>query len=364
MAFMLISEEPTMKSLWKQKSGLMTGLIVGILLGAGGLIFISPPPGGGVQGTVTTAGSSTVYPLSQIWATEFNAVFPSLSVNPSTGGSGLGQSMVAQALIDIGASSSYPKQDYIDTNPDVEILPVSADALGIVVNEGINGSHFRLDCDMAVAIFQRNVTTWADFSSVFAVTVQATGPIDVFVRSDASGTTATFAKWLETADENTNANGAEYQWGLGHEEALSFPAGVNAVDGNPGVASGVEGDSTAIGYVGLAFMGDLVAADLYNPGNGEWVTPSISNAVKAIPSNLTTPGQNIMNSDIEGAYPIARLLFYLINRNNLRPTTIMYVTWCLVQGQRFISTVGYVPINGTAAQGYSLEIMKSLSPTE
>jgi ABC-type phosphate transport system substrate-binding protein len=352
-----------MKSIWKQKSGLMAGIIIGILLGAGGLIFISPPPGSGIQGTITTAGSSTVYPLSQIWAVEFNAVFPGISVTPSTGGSGLGQSLIGQALIDIGASSSFPKQDYIDNNPEVEILPVSADALGIVVNEGVNGSFFKLDCDMAVAIFQRNITTWDEFSSVFGVSVQQTGTIDVFVRSDASGTTATFAKWLETADQNTNINGAEYVWGLGHEEALSFPAGVNAVDGNPGVASGVESDQSAIGYVGLAFIGDLIPAELYNPGNREWITPSITNAVRAIPTNLTTPGQDIMNSDISGAYPIARLLFYMVNQNHLSQNTITYVFWCLVEGQQFISDIGYVPINGTAAQSYSLILLSSLSPS-
>jgi ABC-type phosphate transport system substrate-binding protein len=271
---------------------------------------------------------------------------------------------VGQALIDIGASSSYPEQEYIDENPDVEILPVSADGLGIVVNEGLNGSTFKMDSDMVVAIFQRNITTWADFSTVFGVSVQQTGTIRVFVRSDASGTTATFAKWLETAEDNINAIGAEYEWYLGHEEALSFPAGVNAVDGNPGVASGVANDQLAIGYVGLAFLGDLVAVDLYNPGNGEWVTPSVANAVRAIPSNLTTPGQNIMNSNIEGAYPVARLLFYLVNRNHLSENTITFVTWCLVQGQKFVSVVGYVPINGTAAQSYSLIIMSILSPSQ
>jgi ABC-type phosphate transport system substrate-binding protein len=110
-------------------------------------------------------------------------------------------------------------------------------------------------------------------------------------------------------------------------------------------------------------LGDLVVADLYNPGNEEWVTPSIANAVKAIPTNLTAPGQNIMNSGIEGAYPIARLLFYLINRNHLSENTITYVSWCLVQGQKFVSVVGYVPINGTAAQSYSLNIMSALSPS-
>ncbi|MFW9927121.1 MAG: PstS family phosphate ABC transporter substrate-binding protein [Candidatus Thorarchaeota archaeon] len=353
-----------MKSIWKQKSGLLVGLIIGILLGAGGLIFISPPPGGsGIQGTITTAGSSTVYPLSLMWATHLNETYPGLTLNPSSGGSGLGQSLVGQELIDIGASSSYPTSEYIFDNPSVEILPVSADALGIVVNEGVNGSTFRMDCDMVVAVFQRNITTWADFATIFSVTVQTTGPIRVFVRSDASGTTSTFARWLETADQNINDNGAEYEWNLGHEEAISFPSGVSAVDGNPGVASGVASDSGAIGYVGLAFMNDLVPADLYNPGNGEWVTPSLENAVKAIPSNLTYAGADLMNSNIAGSYPIARLLFYLVNRNHLSINTITFLAWCLVQGQRFVSIVGYVPINGTSAQSYSLNIVGALTPS-
>ena len=351
-----------MKSIWKQKSGLMAGLIIGILIGAGGLIFISPDPGAGLQGKITTAGSTTVYPLSQIWATEFNIDFPGLIVNPSTGGSGVGQSLVAQGLIDIGASSSYPKQDYIDENPTLEILPVSADALAVVVNEGVNGTSFKMDCDMVVAVFQRNITTWSDFSSIFGVIVQQTGPINVYVRSDASGTTATFAKWLETAEETDNANGANYEWGLGHEEALSFPAGVNSVDGNPSVSSGVISDDHGIGYVSLAFMEGAVPVDLYNPGNEQWITPSVSNAVRAIPSNLTTPGQNIMNSDILGAYPIARLLFYIINRDNLQTNTMTFLTWCILQGQLYVPIVGYVPINGTAAQSYSFSIIADLVP--
>lgn len=349
-----------MKSIGKQKTGLMAGLILGILIGAGGLIFISPNPGAGLHGTITTAGSTTVYPLSQIWATEFNVDFPGIIVNPSTGGSGLGQSLISQGLIDIGASSSYPKQDYIDNNPSVEILPISADALGVIVNEAVNGSNFKMDCDMVVAVFQRNVTTWSEFSSVFGVTVLQTGPINVYVRSDASGTTSTFAKWLETANENNNTNGADYEWFLGHEEALSFPSGVNSVDGNPSVSSGVISDDHGIGYVSLAFMEGATPVDLYNPGNDEWITPSVQNVVRAIPSNLTTPGENIMNSEIDGAYPIARLLFYLVNRENLFTNTVTFVTWCLLQGQLFVPIVGYVPINGTSAQSYSLSVISNL----
>jgi ABC-type phosphate transport system substrate-binding protein len=350
-----------MKSIWRQKTGLIAGLVIGMVLAAGGMVFISPPPGGGVNATVTTAGSTTVYPLSQIWATYFSVDVPGVVLNPSSGGSGLGQSLVSQGFIDIGASSSFPKQEYIDDNPSVDILPISADALAVIVNKAVNGSEFKMDCDMAVAVFQRNVTTWEEFASVFGVSVAQTGSIDVYVRSDASGTTATFAKWLETADETINANGADYDWMLGHEEALSFPAGVHSVDGNPSVSSGVLSDEHGIGYVSLAFMENAVAVDLYNPGNNQWVSPSIANAVKAIPSNLTSPGQDIMNSGISDAYPIARLLFYLVNRDYLRSYTVTFLSWCLLQGQTHVTKVGYVPLNGTSAQRYSLSIVANLT---
>jgi ABC-type phosphate transport system substrate-binding protein len=356
----ITKEYLAVRSIWKQKKGLVVVLIIGIIAGAGGLTFISPASGGGIIAVVTTAGSTTVYPLSQIWATYFPADVPGLSINPSSGGSGLGQSLISKGLIDIGASSAFPKQEYIDQNPSVEILPISADALAVIVNKAVNGSEFKMDCDMAVAVFQRNVTTWESFASTFGVTIAQTGPISVYVRSDASGTTATFAKWLETADENINANGAEYQWKRGHEEALSFPAGVNSVDGNPSVSSGVLSDNHGIGYVSLAFMEGAVAADLYNPGNNQWITPSVQNAIKAIPTNFTNPGQDIMNSNILGAYPIARMLFYLVNHDYLKSYTVTFLSWCLLQGQTHVHEVGYVPINGTSAERYSLNVVVGL----
>jgi phosphate transport system substrate-binding protein len=340
----------------------IVALLVGLVVGAGGITLVSVPSGDSTY-AINTAGSTTVYPLSQEWATQFHDDFPTIIVNPSTGGSGLGQSQIADGLIDIGASSSYPKEDYRTANPTIEIIPISADALGIVVNPDVNGSTFKMDCDMAVAIFQGNVTTWESFESTFSVTIQATGTIEVYARSDASGTTATFAKWLETADDNTNSNGAEYEWGLGHSEVVSWPATVSAVEGNPGVASGVLGESQGIGYVGLAFMDDLVAADLYNPTTEEYVTPSVENALKALPDTLSDPGQNLMNSNNTGAYPIARLLYYLANPTNLHWYTITYLNWVLVQGQQYISNVGYVPIDGTSAVEYALSVVGSLSPS-
>ena len=338
--------------------------ILGMLIAFGFVVILTPPSefGGGPY-TITTAGSTTVFTLSQEWATRFQYDFPAFVVNPSTGGSGLGQSQIAQKLIDVGATSSFPDDDYILANPLVEIIPVSADALGIVVNPEINGSTFKLDCDMAVAIFQRDISTWEELESTFGVTIAQSGSINVYVRSDASGTTATFAKWLETSDETANRY-ANYTWGLGHSETLSWAPEISSVDGNPGVAAGVLNDAQGIGYVGLAFLTGLVSADLYNPSIDEYIEPTLENALKALPAVLSDPGASLMNSNLEGSYPIARLLYYLVHEENLGWHVLVYLNWVLTRGQTFISNVGYVPINGTSAIIYSLNLVSLLEPTE
>jgi ABC-type phosphate transport system substrate-binding protein len=351
-------------SLSQKTTGIVVGLLLGIIVGAG-VMFVVFPPGGTTipeSYTITSSGSTTVYPLSQEWAAQIGTYYPNFQFNPNTGGSGKGQADAASGEVDIGASSSFPDSDYITTNSHVKIIPVSADALAVVANPGVNGTNLKMDSDMVVAIFARNVTTWAEFASTFDVTIQATGDINVYVRSDPSGTTATFAKWLETSDDNTNAAGEEYEWGYGHSEGLSFHPDCIAVDGNPAVADSVDSDSTGIGYVGFAFTEGLTTIDLYNSGNNEWVEASPENALKSLPDEITDPGVNLFNSENDGAYPIARLLFYLINTEILRWETIAFLDWCLSIGQTFIADVGYLAIVGTSAHTFAVSQVADLEP--
>ncbi len=349
----------------KNTQTLLVGLVIGLLIGAGAM-FVATPflglGGGTTTFTITSSGSTTVLPLSQEWASQITTYYPTFQFNPTGGGSGKGQSDSAGALVDIGATSSYPKEEWRTANPDMHILPISADGLGVVINPEVNDT-MKMDCDMAVAIFSGQIDTWEDFETTFGVEVEATGDISVYVRSDASGTTATFGKWLETADDNTNSEGEEYTWEYGHDEALDWPAGLNAVEGNPGVASGVKNDDNGVGYVGLAFMDDLVPVDLYNPGNDEWVSPSEANVLKSLPDEITDPGVNLFNSENTGAYPIARLLFYLINPDNLQWYTIAFLDWCLSTGQEYIADVGYVPIVGSSAHVYAVSVVAGMTPT-
>jgi phosphate transport system substrate-binding protein len=351
-------------SLSQQTTGIVVGLIIGIIIGAGVMFVVFPPEGTSTTQnyTITSSGSTTVYPLSQEWAVQIGTYYPNFQFNPTTGGSGVGQADAASGAVDIGASSSYPDEEYRTTNDHVKILPISADALAVVANPDVNGTNLKMDCDMVVAIFARNVTTWEEFETTFDVSITATGDINVYVRSDPSGTTATFAKWLETADDNTNAAGEEFEWGYGHKEGLSFHPDCVAVDGNPQVADSVDSDSNGIGYVGFAFTEGLTTIDLYNPGNEEWVEANAENALKSLPDEITDPGVNLFNSENVGAYPIARLLFYLINTETIRWETIAFLDWCLSTGQTFIADVGYLAIVGTSAHAFAVTQMADLEP--
>jgi phosphate transport system substrate-binding protein len=338
-------------------SSLAIGLIIGLIVGGFvGLYFA--PRGSPPLVRITTAGSTTVFPLSTKWGEEYEAEFPGIQVQVAAGGSGLGQSQAAEGIVDIGASSSYPSESYFTTNPTVEAIPVAADALAVVANDVVNGTDgLRLNRTMVVSIFNGSITDWGVFETTWDVEIAATGNIEVYVRSDASGTTATFGGWLEGDDG----------WTLGHSETVSWPGGFHAVDGNQGVKSGIQADTNgAIGYVGLAFTTDLTAADLYNEGNGEWVTPTADNAKTAIPETLSDPGASLMDSSIPGAYPIVRLLFYLVNTEYIRQDALTFVEWCLSptgQNPEWIQTaVGYLEITGTGAIYLAQSIVAGITP--
>ncbi len=357
-------------------SSIVIGLIIGLLIGVPVGWFIHPayPP---AQTNLKTAGSTTVYPLSVAWSSAyFAASGGAVKLEVSAGGSGYGRTSAQEGSVDFGAASSYK-----DLGADIVTIPIAADALAVVTNTNVNGTGgMRLTREQTLTIFQSNITTWEDLETEFGLTIAATGSINVYVRSDASGTTATFTKWLGEADYP-----AGYNWILGDDELIAWPgSNVVAAEGNPGVANNVAGDNNGIGYVGFAFTEGLELVTLYNEGNNEWIVPSPEAAKLAIPDPLPSAGANLFDSTTTGAYPIARLIFYLVNKNPpptsflrtqyglvaplaMRKDTHDFLTWTISEtGGQTLSIireqVGYLEITGTGAEGFALERLVDLKP--
>ncbi len=359
-------------------TSIIVGLLIGLVIGGAAGWFMRPtnPP---AETTLKTAGSTTVFPLSVEWSSAYYtstlAAGSIVKVEVSGGGSGYGRTSAAQGTVDFGAASSYKDPALYmlegDDAADYKTIPIAADALAVVVNPSVNGSSMFLKREHIVAIFNGSITTWAQLVSTFndIHSITATGTISVYVRSEASGTTATFTSWL---NEDPN-------WPFGDDELISWPGAFVGREGNPGVQSGVASDSNGIGYVGFAFTEELTTVTLYNSGNGEWVEANPEYAKLAIPDPLTDAGVSLFDSSTAGAYPIARLIFYIVNTEppetsfirtihgvKVRTATVAFLRWALSatggQDPALVRTaVGYLEITGTGAEAYANDLIDDVA---
>jgi phosphate transport system substrate-binding protein len=123
-------------------------------------------------------------------------------------------------------------------------------------------------------------------------------------RSDSSGTTAGFTKFLAATDPTWASQ-------VGTDKEVKWPTGTGAAK-NSGVAAAVKQTDGAIGYVEQAYAieNNFTYAAVKNSA-GQFVLPTIQNTSAAangisVPADL---GISTINSPASGAYPIVSQTF-------------------------------------------------------
>ena len=114
--------------------------------------------GGGVSGTVTASGSTTVQPLAQVAAEQFMEENSGVTVNIQGGGSSTGITQVSEGSVDIGNSSR-------DLKPEEESLglvdnKIAYDIIAMIVNPDLTVSN--LTTDQAKGIFVGTIKNWSE----------------------------------------------------------------------------------------------------------------------------------------------------------------------------------------------------------
>jgi phosphate transport system substrate-binding protein len=177
---------------------------------------------------ITMSGSTSVAPLAVKLIKAYIKKFPHrASFKLAQGGSDIGVADVAAGRVTIGNSS----RDAKPTDPGGLVFhKIARDAICLATNPGNNVSN--LSQAQVQDIFSGRVRDW---SQVPGATIS--GPIDLIVRTPASGTQDAFQKlFMGTAKVASNA-AAKASNGL--------------------VASSVKTDKQAIGYLSYAFTGGL-----------------------------------------------------------------------------------------------------------
>ncbi len=231
-------------------------------------------------------------------------------------------------------------------------LPTVFGPIAITYNvEGI--SDLVLDGPTAAKIFNGQITKWNDPTIAKLNTANAAKlpdePIQVISRSDESGTTDNFQKYLDAA-----SNGA---WGKG--AGKSFVGGVGeGAKGNEGTSAAIKNTKGAITYNEWSFAKsqNLSTARILTDAAVKPVELNVESAQKAVTAakikgegnDLVIDTSSFYKPTDPGAYPIMLATYEIVCSKYSDADTAKavkaFLTSAINNGQKGLDQAGYVPI--------------------
>ncbi|ORB31724.1 phosphate ABC transporter substrate-binding protein PstS [Mycolicibacterium parafortuitum] len=298
----------------------------------------------------STAQQNAVALFNQVWGQKCQG--KNLSYNPT--GSGAGREQFVAGNVDFAGSDSAIKGDQAEQaaqrcggNPAWN-LPLVFGPIAMAYNvEGVDG--LVLNGDTLAKIFQGQITTWND-PAIAALNEGKSLPdsaITPIFRSDSSGTTDNFQKYLEAASGGawTKGDGSEFQGGAGEGAQKSA-----------GVAQAVQSTPGAIGYVEKGFADQAgIPYALIDNGSGsvELTDESAGKAIDAAKfaaegNDLTLDLGSLYGTQEPGAYPLVLATYEIVCSNGYDADTATavksFLTVAANDGQSGLSSAGYVPL--------------------
>jgi len=167
--------------------------------------------------------------------------------------------------------------------------------------------------------------------------------ITIVHRSDASGTTSNFTKYLTAA--------AGSAWTLGQGDTVNWPTNSQGGQGNSGVAQVVTQTDGAIGYVDLAdaTAAKLKTASIKNAA-GQYIAPTIEGANAAVSASKIGADLTYSPINASGAtsYPITSptwIIVYEKQTDHKKGTLLKnFLNYVLTTGQSLANSNNYASL--------------------
>jgi phosphate transport system substrate-binding protein len=296
-----------------------------------------------LSGDLKASGASFPNAYYQKALDEFANVAPDLNITYNSTGSGTGKKEFGSGLTDFAGSDSTVMDG--DGPTPGSFLYVPTVAAPITVSYNLSGvDKLQLSPDTLANIFQRAIKTWNDPAIVKdnpGVNLPAKN-IVVAHRSDGSGTTSNFTKYLKKASP---------EWKLDAGDTVAWPADTQGGDKNTGVAQIIKQSDGAIGYVDLsdAKASGLVFASIKNK-DGKFVQPTLEGVQAALAGAKVNDDLTYDPLDAAGAdaYPITAPTYLLLKPkyddatkgNNVKG----FVKWLLTDGAQYAASVNFAKL--------------------
>jgi phosphate transport system substrate-binding protein len=263
-----------------------------LMLAVTALAVAIPASTAAARTTISMSGSTSVAPLAAKLAKGYLRAHPgSVSFRLAQGGSDVGVADVGAGRVTIGNSSRDPKP----TDPGGLVWNrIARDAICIATNA--NNPVSGLTQSQVQAIFSGQVRDWSQIPGA-----TRTGPIDVVVRTAASGTQDAFQKIFMGSAKVSSSAAQKASNGL--------------------VAQAIKSDPNAVGYVSLAFTKGLNDA-----------------RYKGVACNL----RNAKSGQYEGVRN-----FWMVTRGRPQGAALKFIRWIQRStAAHRITATGWVPIRG------------------
>jgi len=319
----------------------------------------SPAAGGASEaasscaaGDLTAQGSSAQKNAMDEWIKTYQGQCSGAKIGYEGTGSGAGIEAFIAGTADFAGSDSALKEDQ-QPAADAKCaggkalnIPMVVGPIAVVYNvDGVDS--LQLSAPTIAKIFSGKITKWSD-PAIKAENADAKLPDTTIAsvhRSDESGTTDNFTKYLSKT--------AESDWTLGNAKAWKAPGGTGA-KGSDGIATAVKSTPGAISYVELSFAenSDLKMAKIKN-GAGEYTELTGASAGKTIEGAKITGTGNDLKMDIDyatttaGAYPIVLVTYEIAcSKGSPKAAAIKgFLTYTSsTGGQSALGDLGYAPL--------------------
>lgn len=304
------------------------------------------------KGQLLADGSSAQKNAMDAWVKQFTAACQGVQINYKGGGSGAGVTAFTQGTVAFAGSDSALKPEEVTASKKVcgggqgIDLPMVGGPIAVAYNvEGVD--NLVLDAPTLAKIFSDKIKNWND-PAIAKLNPEAKLPdlkIQAFHRSDESGTTDNFTKYLIA----TTPDNWKYEGG----KAWTAPGGQSA-SGSSGVAQQVKQTAGAISYMELSYAKDasVVAIDT---GASEPVQASVETATTAIAdAKVVGTGKDLSlelnyGTKADGAYPITLVTYEIVcdkgNKAETLPTVKAFLGYMASEdGQKILAENDYAPM--------------------